>query len=290
MQPGLDALLPAGDRAAFAASYAAGEPFVAHGLPDAFADLPLLASREALLGAWPLPVRAHLPDVADEISAIATTPTDAAKLFACGMSLLFDDVETVAPTLGPWLAALRVELALPALTQARCLVYATPAGGGTALHFDQNVNLVVQLHGTKRWTLATNAHVEAPMTRHTAGLPADAELATYARTPLPDAMPPGAREIVLRPGSLLLVPRGVWHATHADTDALALNFTFTAPTWIDVFAAALRSKLALDPAWRATAAPASPQAFEALLRELADDAATWRADDILAVTEGADRA
>ena len=100
-------------------------------------------------------------------------------------------------------------------------------------------------------------------------------------------MPTAQREIVLRPGSLLLVPRGMWHATRADDDALALNFTFTAPTWLDLLAVALRSKLALDPAWRATAAPASPQAFEALLRELADDATTWHAADILAVTEAA---
>jgi 50S ribosomal protein L16 3-hydroxylase len=103
---------------------------------------------------------------------------------------------------------------------------------------------------------------------------------------MPDAMPDDRVEVVLAPGSVLCVPRGTWHATHAHADALSLNFTFTAPTWIDLFTAALRSRLAQSAGWRATAAPAEVATFEALLRGLADDAAGWTAADILAVTEG----
>ena len=40
--------------------------------------------------------------------------------------------------------------------------------------------------------------------------------------------------------------------------------------------------------WRETAGPLSVATFEALLRELADDAQHWSASEILAVTE-ADR-
>ena len=218
-------------------------------------------------------------------SAITASPHDARKLFANGMSLLFDDAHELSPVLGAWLEALRGDLGLSALTQSRCLMYATPRGGGTAPHFDQNVNLVLQLHGEKTWWLAPNRHVDAPMTRHTMGLPLDHELGTYATQPLPSAMPADRRAVVLRPGSLLVVPRGVWHATEAATDALALNFTFTAPTWIDVFSAALRGQLARSRAWRETAMPAAPADFERLLRALALDAPTWNAADILATTE-----
>jgi len=91
---------------------------------------------------------------------------------------------------------------------------------------------------------------------------------------------------VLEPGSLLFVPRGVWHATEAEDDALSLNFTYTAPTWLDLLAAALRGRLAVSPAWRATATPASPAEFAALLRELADDVPNWGVADILGATEG----
>jgi 50S ribosomal protein L16 3-hydroxylase len=276
--------------AEFADCFAAGRPFVAHGLGKSIAALtrlPLLRSLEALLGAWPKVVKAHLPDVADESSSIDASPEDARKLFANGMGLLFDDVHTLSPVVAGWLEQLRGELGLSALTQSRSLVYATPAGGGTAPHFDQNVNFVLQLHGRKTWWLARNDHVDHPLTRHTMGLAADPELQTYARLPFPTAMPRKRQAIVLEAGSCLFVPRGTWHSTEAASDALSLNFTFTAPSWLDLFSAALRSRLALSSAWRATALPAQAETFAALLRELADDAPGWRAEDVLSATEGA---
>lgn len=290
MQRGLAALLHPRSCAELFASHAADEPFVAHGLPatQQFIDLPLLGSLDALLNSWPSPVQVHLPDVADEASAIDASPTDARKLFACGMGLLFNDIHAISPPLCHWLTAIRDDLGLSTLTQGRCLVYATPAGKGTAPHFDQNANFVLQLHGTKTWRLAQNHHVDRPMTRHTMGLPVDPELQTYARTPMPEHMPADARSIVLEPGSLLYVPRGTWHATTAASDALSLNFTYTAPTWIDLLMAALRSRLALSREWRATATAQTAEDFDALLRELADDVPHWSADDILAATEGAE--
>ena len=148
------------------------------------------------------------------------------------------------------------------------------------------MNFVLQLHGVKEWRLAPNEHVDRPMTRHTMGLPADPELESYLDAPLPDELPDDARTVVLRPGSLLFVPRGVWHATTATSDALSLNFTYSAPTWIDLLMAALRSRLALASEWRETAFPAAGERFDALLRELADDAPHWNAADILEATEG----
>lgn len=287
--PGLAALIHPGSVPEFFASFAADRPFVVHGLTEsvqALTQLPFLGSLEAMLGSWPNPVQVHLPDVADEANAIDVSPADARKLFTSGMGLLFNDVNAVSPVLARWLAAIAGDLGLSALTQGRCLVYATPSGKGTAAHFDQNTNFVLQLHGTKEWWLAPNHHVDRPMTRHTMGLPADPELETYARAPLPTRMPGDGQSIVLEPGSLLFVPRGVWHCTHAESDALSLNFTYTAPTWIDLLMAALRSRLALASEWRATALPASAHEFEALLRELADDVQQWSAADILAATEG----
>ena len=275
--------------AEFAECFATGRPMVTHGLGKsigALTRLPLLQSLDALLCSWPKVVKAHLPDVADEASSIDASPEDARKLFANGMGLLFDDVQTLSPVVAGWLEQLRCDLGLSALTQSRSLVYATPAGGGTAPHFDQNVNFVLQLHGKKTWWLAANAHVENPLTRHTMGLPADPELQTYARLPLPTAMPKNKQAIMLERGSCLFVPRGTWHATEAASDALSLNFTFTAPSWLDLFSAALRSRLALSSAWREIALPAEAGGFAALLQELAEDAAGFRAEDVLAATEG----
>lgn len=289
MQPSLAALIPRHAIPEFLACRAADEPFVVHGLGQSIAPLtrlPQLASLDALLRSWPGPVQVHLPDLADEASSIDATPADARKLFATGMGLLFNDIHTRSPELHRWLDAIRQDLELSALTHGRCLVYATPAGKGTAPHFDQNLNFVLQLDGTKHWTLAANHHVERPLTRHTMGLPPDPELQTYADAPLPEHMPAQRQTITLEPGSLLFVPRGVWHQTTASSDALSLNFTYTAPTWLDLLGAALRGRLALDRDWRATATPTDPEALTILLHQLAAELPGWTAGDILAATEG----
>lgn len=277
MHPGLAALI--GPRSA-----ACDEPFAVHGVDLPFA-IPMLASLDVLLGSWPEAVQVHLPDVADESSSVSASTRDARAMFANGMGLLFEGIQNYAPELVLWLTAIRRDLGLSVLTQQRCLAYATPAGKGTALHFDQNTNFVVQLHGKKTWWLARNDHVVRPMTRHTIGQEVDPELSTYAQLPMPTEMPPERIEIVLEAGSVLCVPRGVWHSTRATTDALSLNFTFSPPTWIDLLTAALRSKLALSSRWRETATPMSIETFDVLLRELALDSEHWNATDILAATE-----
>jgi 50S ribosomal protein L16 3-hydroxylase len=111
-------------------------------------------------------------------------------------------------------------------------------------------------------------------------------------------MPAGAKEVVLKPGSILYVPRGYWHKTEAEGEALALNFTFSQPTWIDLFTLALRSRLSLSPEWRALAHGVSfeessqrltgQQKLDHLLLELVEDLPHWRAADILGATEGYD--
>jgi 50S ribosomal protein L16 3-hydroxylase len=116
------------------------------------------------------------------------------------------------------------------------MVYATPDGKGTAAHFDQNINFVLQLQGNKKWWLAPNLNVENPTQRYTIGQDLDHELASYSDPEMPSQMPTeDCREILLKPGSMLFVPRGYWHSTEAEGEALALNFTFSQPTWVDLF-------------------------------------------------------
>lgn len=297
MKTGLSALIHPLDISAFLKAYKNNEPFVVHHTDDhikPLMTLPFLASLETLLKSWPSNIQAHLPDVRDEASSIDTNTKDAQKLFDNGMGLLFNEAHKISPLLQDWLEQIRKDLGLSELTYSRCLFYATPEGKGTAPHFDQNINFVLQIHGEKTWYMAPNKHLENPLTRHTMSLPADPEMQGYLRKPLPTEMPADAQEIVLKPGSLLFVPRGYWHSTAAQEDALSLNFTFTAPTWIDLFSAALRSRLALSPEWRETAdgvsdknrRAAAEKRFNELLLELVDDLPNWRAEDILYATDG----
>lgn len=297
---GLSALIVQTPRANFLDQFERNRPYLEHDLAGTISELtqlPFLASIDALLKLWPDCVQAHLPKVRDEASSIEVTTGDAIKLFQNGMGLLFENAEKHAPILVEWLAAIVGDLGLSALTQSRCLLYATPKGGGTAPHFDQNVNFVLQVHGTKKWWTAPNDNVENPLSRHTMGLPVDPELETYAAVPMPTEMPGGIAPFILEPGSLLFVPRGLWHATEAVTDALSLNFTFSPPSYLDLLTAALRSRLALSREWRETVHGitsseakgghgVAAQKFDALLSELIQDLPNWTAADILGATEG----
>jgi 50S ribosomal protein L16 3-hydroxylase len=238
-----------------------------------------------------------LPDVSDESSAIDVSAKDARKLFANKMALLFNNVQTLSPELDNWLKALSKDLGLPSSTHARCMIYATPDGKGTAAHFDQNINFVLQIHGTKTWWIAPNTSIKNPTERFTIGQELDRELVSYIEAPMPKALPSaGKREIILMPGSVLFVPRGWWHSTEARGEALALNFTFSQPTWVDLFTLALRSRLTLSPAWREFADgvnSSDPERrlraqdeLDALLQELVEDLPNWRAQDILEATDG----
>ena len=275
------------------------EFFVVHNLETTIASLtqlPFLKSREALLNVWPNKVQAHLPDAKDEVSAVEVSAGDARKLFANGMALLFDNAQKISPDLTRWLDAIRKELGLPISTHARCLIYATPDGKGNAAHFDQNINFVLQLQGTKTWWLAPNDNVENPSQRHTMGMPLDRELKSYLQDKIPESMPVNAARIVLTPGSMLFVPRGFWHRTEASGEALALNFTFSQPMWLDLFLSALRSRLLLSDEWRELADGVNStdhlqrhraqETLGALIEELKLDLPHWQAADILATTEG----
>lgn len=297
---GLGALLAPHSVPEFLGDEWPNRPFVTHGLSSSvqsLLELPFLQSLEALLNSWPDVIQAHLPDVADESSAVHATAKDARKLYANQMSLLFNNVQNISPLLKDWLAAIARDLGLPRSTYARCLVYATPDGKGTTTHFDQNINFVLQVSGTKKWSLAPNFFAVNPTQRFTIGQPLDPELASYAEGEPPTEMPEEERqEVILKPGSMLFVPRGYWHSTEAEGEALALNFTFSQPTWVDLFSMALRSRLSLSPEWRELADGVTSQEmvrrfaahekFAELLAELVEDLPHWRAGDILGATEG----
>ncbi len=259
-------------------------PQVHSDILGALKELPYLDSLESLLEHWPGSIQVHLPDLRDEASSVDTDAECAMSYYDQGMGLLFNDAQVLSPMLEEWLPALRKEIGISALTYGRNLIYATPHGQGTAAHFDQNINFVLQLKGIKRWKIAANHHLQNPMTRHTMGQPVDPEMMTYLERPMPTQMPQPTESFDLHPGSLLYVPRGYWHSTEAEGDALALNFTFTAPTWTDLLTAALRGRLITSPEWRETA-DLSEDKFDTLLRSLIQDLPGWRAKDILAATE-----
>lgn len=220
-------------------------------------EIPQLQDLESVIAARTQKVRACLPDFDDEVSSIHLDAKDALKAYNNNMTLVFDSMHLQDKTIANSLEKIRSELGLVTggsennLCKARSIVYATPAGCGTRLHFDANVNFIIQLHGSKRWILAPNTSVENPTERFTAGsFEMSAALEQQCHAPLLDEVPEDSLEYLMTPGCVLFVPRGYWHETTTDEDSMSLNFTFSQPTWADVFTKSLQEHLLESASWR----------------------------------------
>ena len=292
----LDKLLNNMSQKEFFDNYRSNKPFlikVTEPILEEIKSSPLLGSLDQLLDKWPFEVGAYLEGISDEGNSKKVPVNNAKEMFSKGRGLYFDDPNRISPLISEWLSAIHRDLGLSHLTYSRSLIYAIKEGEGTATHFDQNINFVLQISGTKKWWIAPNTHIENPLTRHTLGLEMDPELSSYAHNGVPETMPEDAQEYLLEPGSLLFVPRGAWHRTEAISDALSLNFTYSAPTWIDLLTSAIRGRFIQSEKWRETADfvnhpefhPEAIEKFDELIEELAYDAQGWRAVNILGATE-----
>ncbi len=257
-RPGLSALVQPLTEGDFLQSYRSGRPVVVHGdpgrLPELF-SMPQLQSTESLLGGCSgSSITAMLPDRKDESHSVQVDADVARKLHACGMNLFVGNAERHFSALVPWVESLRLDLGLSPTALARSIVYLSPPAAGAPPHFDRNVNLSLQIKGRKRWSLAPNCSVENPTERHVMQQEPSARLAAQMHAPMPFEMPADAKEIELRPGSVLLVPRGLWHATRTCDESIALNFTFGEPSWALLVACLLVDRLHQQAAWRASPA------------------------------------
>lgn len=133
------------------------------------------------------------------------------------------------------------------------LVY-TPANctSGLGVHYDMFDSIVVHLRGCKRWRVGRHRHLEYPVYNEESAArldypPAAPRLST--RTDLLEEL----EDVDMRPGSVMLLPRGTYHTTRVDDEAsLSIGYHFALPTWSDVVLAALERRLTSDPLMRMT--------------------------------------
>jgi 50S ribosomal protein L16 3-hydroxylase len=218
--------------------------------------LPDLQSLDQALNiAVPATIFANLPDRHEEYNQVQlVSAADVRKAFACKMSISMEPEMGKLTELLFWLRSIQRELGLAQQTYGRCNIYASPNGGRTGCHYDQNINFVCQITGEKTWDLAPNTHITNPVTRHTIGTSADRSTAAYAKRSLPRSIPQKGRiRVVLKPGSVLFVPRGYWHQTTAKGESISLNFTYDQPSWAQVVSTAICHRLMKDEKWRGVA-------------------------------------
>ncbi|MFE9813171.1 JmjC domain-containing protein [Streptomyces sp. NPDC005548] len=124
-----------------------------------------------------------------------------------GASLALDSVDEIHPPLARLAEALERDLH----TRVQANLYASwTSTEGFGIHWDDHDTVVVQLDGAKRWRIYGTTR-PFPLYR-------DIEDPGGAPT-VPVA------DLVLHPGDVLYVPRGVWHAVAADQGTRSLHVT-----------------------------------------------------------------
>jgi bifunctional lysine-specific demethylase and histidyl-hydroxylase NO66 len=138
--------------------------------------------------------------------------------FRAGATIVFQGLQRSCPPLTRFCRSLELDL-----THAvQCNAYVTPAGArGLGVHYDTHEVFVLQLAGTKAWTIHDPVLVDPLQSQPWTGTAADAG--------------PPIMSVELAAGDCLYVPRGFLHAARAQ-EALSAHLTVgvVATTWHDV--------------------------------------------------------
>jgi 50S ribosomal protein L16 3-hydroxylase len=294
----LNSILSESEYSEFLTCFKENRPFY---IKELSAGIPILPDYncykdlDSLKNTWNNVVDVHDLNVKDESSTITTTTEKAFESFDNGCGLLFNDINNLFQDLNGVIESIKDELGLPQISYGRNLLYATPENGGSATHFDQNFNIIIQLTGKKTWNITENHSVSDPITRHALGQELDPELSSYIDE-LPEDIDSFDKTYELDKGSFLFVPVGHWHNTHAQENSLALNFTFSTPSWAELLLTALRARLVSSPNWRKRAYGFNSKQesllnimeFQKLIDSLGEDISNWDAGMILSMLEGRD--
>ena len=161
-------------------------------------------------------------------------PVRVAAMFADGWTISLSGMQLQISELGRLCAAAEAAFSQP--FQAN--IYLTPPNAqGFMPHWDTHDVFVLQIHGSKAWTLY-DTKIELPLP----GQSFDDEK--------PPAGPVSA-EFTLQAGDLLYCPRGLMHAAHSGPEtSLHITFGLMGKTWSDLLLEAMSASVLSDPSLR----------------------------------------
>ena len=225
------------------------KPFVVHGAaarlwpwiedPLRDADALLAATCES---SEPIKVAIDAPDGSHRTS-LDRGPL-ARQHYEAGATVTLLGLERTVPEARRLVDELCAELGL-AGGLVRCGAYLSPAGHGVPFHFDAHEVIVIQIAGTKTWRFAPD-----DLAQEESGTFRPADVRVYWHGAPARREPLTARQVVMSPGSVLFLPRGVWHETRAEVASLSLSIGLKFPTWVDLVTDTVRLGLLADPRWR----------------------------------------
>jgi hypothetical protein len=180
----------------------------------------------------------------------------------------------------------------------RLSAFSSPMHGGLGAHYDCTANMIIQLSGRKRVRVAPSG-VRNPTRQFAAGAPSSPDTALEFAAGVSPEFPRETATHVLRPGSVIYLPPGWWHETHALGETFSISLINSSPTFVEVFVSALRSRLVQSERWRERAYGAwgdarirehSQKAFKTLIDELPATLQKLTPDDLLGTFDQLDLA
>lgn len=175
-------------------------------------------------------------------------PDVAPALYESGATIEVPDVADFFEPVARFARDLAAELGeLP----GHSVAIATPPGvEALPMHFDSHDVFVVQIAGSKQWTVAPSDAPAFPMHSFSPtlrGAQRDGDSwQSYFPERFPSAMPAGAQRFVLRPGSVAYVPAGHWHATSSTEGSVSLTVAISPPRFLELFVKAVVAHLLDD--------------------------------------------
>jgi ribosomal protein L16 Arg81 hydroxylase len=216
-----------------------------------------------------------------------------------GLAARFSELESYLPSAQPWLRALERDLGVPE-GAAALYAFINAEHIGLAAHCDPTEHIAIQLAGTKTFRYRAN-----PLSRHAAmshSALLEPTRSALAQSPhgLPSwpQLPDDAESVTLAPGSVLFLPRGVYHETRGGPGgrSVTLVIQVATPSHAQLLARYLTDYLLQSEAWRAPAAgawaaePATRAAalarLERLVSELASGEHSLSAEHMVRHAEG----
>lgn len=289
----LETLFPELSRREFLeTSWPQGRYRVSHGPPSRLAGLceePRLQDIERVLAAHKGETRVVFTDSEGKYCQSYVEPQQARTLYRGGMTVCLTHLHRSLPLVDAWVRALEKDLGLPP-GLGQCNAYVSPPGKGFSKHFDNREVLVLQLQGSKTWWVQENREVAWPSHNYVLGENPPPVLAAYFEGGEEKDLTAPIEEVHLEPGSALYLPRGTWHATDAAAHSLSLTFGFFPPSHLEVLLDGLAHRLMAREAWRRPVGAlwgdgpqleGSKRRMATLLTELAEDLASWDAEELL---------
>lgn len=150
---------------------------------------------------------------------------------------------TAAGRVVPFIAAMDAALSEWLGVTVECNVYCSHDGSvftGLAYHFDEFPVMVLQVQGSKHWSLgsALPRYPEQGMPIETLAHPYPAWFAAAFRPG--EVQVSTEHEVTLVPGTVLAFPAGMWHSTRAEGLSISMTFGARAPVWTSVLRQVLR--------------------------------------------------